>query len=519
MSNGRAGDDHERLSELISRLCDNLITDEQFWELDSILEQSAEARRFYHVYIANHHALENDALTQRRSEKPEASISRALTGKSAAQSTAALIASILAVAGFIRVTGLQSNNADIPDQIAVVTYSSETEQTTNVHRLTAGDSVGPGHLKLDSGLVRLEYRQGVVLSLVGPADFEIVSAEHALLHRGQIAAYVPPGAEGFRIDTPSAGIVDLGTEFGMTVDQRGETQLSVFDGQVKLSSAAGSDAMIVSAGHGYQVDSSGRTKRLFELAPYRDARDSLRGWQIVWEPFGPGSETGRFPGQKGAGWKGPWEVRVDNGMLLNPTTGVFDEQPLHPGAEFYFTVHAQPKNESDQVRAVVSRRFEPIDQFTLSRPVTIELLVRLESNPNELEEFRIFSTSQSDSPVWSLNIARDQNSKLLKWKTSETDNGPDSPPVQWWESHRCFIEIDPDQSTWRVTVASRNATFSNNLQAGIPLKAPIGGSMSLKFEATGRAGKPVKFSLDGIRIQNHPDYSPIAGDAPVRHEE
>ncbi|MEP3478708.1 MAG: hypothetical protein ABJZ55_05630 [Fuerstiella sp.] len=49
----------------------------------------------------------------------------------------------------------------------------------------------------------------------------------------------------------------------------------------------------------------GTFRRTFELQPYREARDSLRGWRIIWEPFGPGSETGLFPGGPGAGWAGP----------------------------------------------------------------------------------------------------------------------------------------------------------------------------------------------------------------------
>ena len=46
--------DQERLSKLISLLCDGLIIDEQFAELDAMLSSDADARRRYHVYLGIH---------------------------------------------------------------------------------------------------------------------------------------------------------------------------------------------------------------------------------------------------------------------------------------------------------------------------------------------------------------------------------------------------------------------------------------------------------------------------------
>ena len=46
----------------------------------------------------------------------------------------------------------------------------------------------------------------------------------------QACETVPPGAEGFRVDTPSAQVVDLGTAFGIEQFADGTSKVSVFDG-------------------------------------------------------------------------------------------------------------------------------------------------------------------------------------------------------------------------------------------------------------------------------------------------
>ena len=54
---------------------------------------------------------------------------------------------------------------------------------------------------------------------------------------------------------------------------------------------------VVESGLAYRVDTRGKThQESILLAPYRDARDSLARWRIIWEPFGPGSGQ-KFPGQ------------------------------------------------------------------------------------------------------------------------------------------------------------------------------------------------------------------------------
>jgi ferric-dicitrate binding protein FerR (iron transport regulator) len=60
------------------------------------------------------------------------------------------------------------------------------------------------------------------------------------LHRGKLAAHVPPQAVGFEIETPTARIVDLGTDFRLAASGQ-ETKLLVATGKTDLYALSASD--------------------------------------------------------------------------------------------------------------------------------------------------------------------------------------------------------------------------------------------------------------------------------------
>jgi hypothetical protein len=74
-----------------------------------------------------------------------------------------------------------------------------------------------------------------MLSVQGPADLDLPSAERIYCRRGKLRARVPPGAEGFTVLAPGAAVVDLGTEFGLNVAADGMAELMVFEGQAEVS--------------------------------------------------------------------------------------------------------------------------------------------------------------------------------------------------------------------------------------------------------------------------------------------
>jgi len=91
----------------------------------------------------------------------------------------------------------------------------------------------PGRvLALQSGLAEIRFQSGAQVLLQGPATLELLSANSAKLTKGKLSAQVPPAARGFQIHAPNGKVVDLGTEFGISVEDDGQAQVVVFQGQV-----------------------------------------------------------------------------------------------------------------------------------------------------------------------------------------------------------------------------------------------------------------------------------------------
>jgi hypothetical protein len=94
-----------------------------------------------------------------------------------------------------------------------------------------------------------------------------------LLDSGKLTARVENRA-GFVVDTPSARILDLGTEFGVGVGSAGDTRVAVYDGQVRVEgnqdqgARASERARVIGAGRAAYVDSGGALRSTIEMLPH-----------------------------------------------------------------------------------------------------------------------------------------------------------------------------------------------------------------------------------------------------------
>lgn len=96
-----------------------------------------------------------------------------------------------------------------------------------------GDALPPGRLAIESGFAQIEFFCGATVVLEGPAVLELESATHASVHSGRLRAQVPPAARGFSIEVGAMTVVDLGTEFAISVSGDG-ANVQVFAGEVEL---------------------------------------------------------------------------------------------------------------------------------------------------------------------------------------------------------------------------------------------------------------------------------------------
>ncbi len=111
-----------------------------------------------------------------------------------------------------------------------VKWTSDTEP----HPST-GDILAATHLDFTAGRITLSMLTGVVVEVEGPAHLELVDTAKVICHRGRIRAKVPPGAEGFVVLGPFAAILDLGTEFGVNVNDDGTMKGRIFKGKLEAS--------------------------------------------------------------------------------------------------------------------------------------------------------------------------------------------------------------------------------------------------------------------------------------------
>lgn len=102
-----------------------------------------------------------------------------------------------------------------------------------------GSNLSAGRLHLVEGLARLRFARGAEVTLEGPADLELIGAQVCRLHRGSLVAHVPEQARGFSVLTPSATLIDHGTDFGISTDEIGHANVHVMQGEVELRHSNG----------------------------------------------------------------------------------------------------------------------------------------------------------------------------------------------------------------------------------------------------------------------------------------
>ena len=117
--------------------------------------------------------------------------------------------------------------------IALLTRLVDAKWSERSQTAKPGDALMPGPLAIDSGYAQVEFFCGATVIIEGPAAMELESATLARVMKGRLRAQVPPAARGFEIKVDDMRVVDLGTEFGLSVTDAG-TDVQVFDGEVEL---------------------------------------------------------------------------------------------------------------------------------------------------------------------------------------------------------------------------------------------------------------------------------------------
>lgn len=270
-----------RLFTLCGALRDEIITEEEFRELDELLRRSPEAQGYYLDYIylctdlcnlqaavkhtpseqaerADHDPADSDAaespLTlemlqvlgdyEKRAEvleipapeKPRKVIEKVVIESQPYRSSKlSIITFAISLAAFFVLLAYIHFNPRVSFEVATVVGAVNAEWSASLplHKgLRLPVSSESFHIQ--KGVLELESDKGVNIVLEAPAGFYFRSPDEIYLDYGRAYARVPAGGSGFSIQTGSSKIIDLGTEFGVHTDTRGETELHVFKGNTVL---------------------------------------------------------------------------------------------------------------------------------------------------------------------------------------------------------------------------------------------------------------------------------------------
>ncbi|MCP4451583.1 MAG: FecR domain-containing protein [Planctomycetes bacterium] len=119
-----------------------------------------------------------------------------------------------------------------------------------------------GWLELQEGFAQLTFKNGAEAILQAPCKLRLESREQLFLERGTLAVKVTEPTLQFLVRTPNSTVKDLGTEFGVFVDQNGQTETQVYKGSVQLGEGSqpltGGKTLVLKRGQAAGVDSAGQ---------------------------------------------------------------------------------------------------------------------------------------------------------------------------------------------------------------------------------------------------------------------
>jgi Concanavalin A-like lectin/glucanases superfamily/FecR protein len=147
--------------------------------------------------------------------------------------------------------------------VAVLTRVVDAEWGPTELPTAVGSALPTGRLRLNSGLIQLEFYGGAIVVLEGPADLDLIAADRVFCRRGKLRARMPlKKSTRFTIGTPDTDVVDLGTEFGVLVDEKGGSEVQVFEGSVELKrkGPARTAGRLLTTGERVRIDPTGASR-------------------------------------------------------------------------------------------------------------------------------------------------------------------------------------------------------------------------------------------------------------------
>ncbi len=141
---------------------------------------------------------------------------------------------------------------NVTDATATIT-ALHNEIWENGEGLEVGTELKDQALDLKYGFAEITFECGASMLLQGPVKLDLESANGAYLKHGKLVVHVPSQAKGFFINTPSAKIIDHGTQFGVYVDSSSNSHVAVMEGLVSISTPSNPSEVFIEKGQAKKV--------------------------------------------------------------------------------------------------------------------------------------------------------------------------------------------------------------------------------------------------------------------------
>ncbi len=296
-----ANDTLHELNELAGALREGVITNEQVARLDQLLADSPVAMEaFSDLLLIVTELRQNGAGFGRgvSATVPNPVVPGRRISRGAMRWALAAAAGLTLVAAWV---WWSAHSGQEPTElVARIVRGSGAQLKANGSAVTGGlDRLGlhVAQYELGAGILELEMGAGARLVIKAPARFGLPAPNRLLLLAGDVSASVPESAVGFRVDTPSASMIDLGTEFGVSVNEGG-SEIHVFKGEVLVQTPGEPDTLRLGTNRASRTDSHSSAPRGIEYDPdlfLRSLEESaspfarqVRAWNpVIYLPMAP----------------------------------------------------------------------------------------------------------------------------------------------------------------------------------------------------------------------------------------
>jgi ferric-dicitrate binding protein FerR (iron transport regulator) len=244
------GDAPPQWMTLFHAYIDQTLSVDDLKQLESILTEHPHARQTLVDLLALDSALQSDHCFAMESVAPyEATVSLAESAdashgssqrSSIGFSPRAIATLILAMAASLVVWIGWSSLSNLSEPAATHAVWLEVLEVNDLQLSSAsapwnaGQRLQLSDLKIDAGEVDVKLDSGVTLSLEGPFHAAFENSGAMQLYHGRMSAEVAEQGKGFTVRTATSEVVDLGTRFGISAKADGETDVVVFEGEVKV---------------------------------------------------------------------------------------------------------------------------------------------------------------------------------------------------------------------------------------------------------------------------------------------